>query len=83
MARKKYSIFDFYNISKQGVGIELDDMTIKVINSLSQRVGAPTYQKTPIFKKRERKVKQEITDNEKESKSIKSARVVVEAQGGC
>lgn len=45
MARKKYSIFDFYNISKQGVGIELDDMTIKVINSLSQRVGAPTYQK--------------------------------------
>ena len=64
MARKKYSIFDFYNISKQGVGIELDDMTIKVINSLSQRVGAPTYQKTPIFKKRERKVKQEISNDD-------------------
>lgn len=63
-AIKKYSVFDFYNIGQQGVGIELDDMTIKVINSLSQRVGAPTYQKTPIFKKRERKVKPEISNDD-------------------
>ena len=63
-SKKTYTIFDFYKIERQGLDIELDDMTIKVINSLSQRVGAPTYQKTPIFKKRERKPKPDISNDD-------------------
>ena len=61
---RKYTLFDIYGIAKQGFDIELDDITIKTINSLSQRVGAPTYQKTPIFKKRERRPKQEISNDD-------------------
>jgi hypothetical protein len=61
---KKYTLFDIYGIAKQGFAMELDDITIKTINSLSQRVGAPTYQRTPIFKKRERRQKPEISNDD-------------------
>ena len=32
----KNFIFDFYKIERQGLDIELDDMTIKVINNLKR-----------------------------------------------
>ena len=60
----KYTIFDFYTLSKQGIEYELDDITIKIINALSKRVGAPSYQKTPVFKKRDRRPKQEISNDD-------------------
>ena len=61
----QYSIFDFLSIRNQGISFELDDLTIKTINSLSKRVGAPTYQKTPVFKKREnRRQRTEITNDD-------------------
>ncbi len=40
---------------------ELDDATINIINKISNEVGAPTYQKTPIFKNNERKKKSKLT----------------------
>lgn len=68
----KYNIFDFYSILKEGLDIELSDTTITIINSLSKRVGAPSYQKTPVFKKRDRRPKSEITgDDWKEMRNFK------------
>ena len=68
----KYNIFDFYSILKEGLDIELNDDTINIINALSKRVGAPSYQKTPVFRKRERRHNKEITgDDWKEMRDFK------------
>lgn len=40
---------------------ELSDEIIKIINNISEEVGAPTYQKTPIFQNREKKKKSKLT----------------------
>ena len=40
---------------------ELSDGIIKIINNISEEVGAPTYQKTPIFQNREKKKKSKLT----------------------
>jgi hypothetical protein len=64
MITPKYNIFDFYAIRNGDSEFELDDFTIKIINTLSKRVGAPTYQKTPVFKKRDKRHPQEITNDD-------------------
>lgn len=67
----------FYNALEKGFDYTLPEYTINLINSISKKVGAPSYIKTPVFKKnviqknRRRKKKQveEGWDDEKISKS--------------
>jgi len=54
----KYQIHDFQNISQNNIK-ELDDSIINIINELASKVGAPNYNKTPIFKKNKQKSKYE------------------------
>jgi len=48
----KYNLKFYYDVEKFGTVEEIDEKTISLINNLAKRVGAPNYQKTPIFKKR-------------------------------
>ena len=48
-----YSHQDFQNIIFDGFQFSLPEETIALINELSSKVGAPTYIKTPVFKKKE------------------------------
>lgn len=48
----KYNLKFYYDVEKYGNVEEIDEKTISLINNLAKRVGAPNYQKTPIFKKR-------------------------------
>jgi hypothetical protein len=55
LADHQYTLQDFQNYSKEINNVNLDNDIIKIINEIAQRVGAPEYQKTPVFTKRERK----------------------------
>ena len=46
----KYHLNDFQKIAEKNIE-ELDDDIISIINELASKVGAPNYNKTPIFKK--------------------------------
>ena len=48
----KYTLDDFKNIEKNGFIEEINKTSIDIINNFSKKVGAPTYRKTPIFKKK-------------------------------
>ena len=48
----KYNLKFYYDVEKFGNVEEIDEKTISLINNLAKRVGAPNYQKTPIFKKK-------------------------------
>ena len=48
-----YSHQDFKNIIFDGFNFSLPEETIILINELASKVGAPTYIKTPVFKKKE------------------------------
>ena len=50
LADRQYSLNKFYEIGENGKYGELCDKIIAIINGLSEKVGAPTYKKTPIFK---------------------------------
>lgn len=66
LADYQYTLPDFIKISKSSE-FAVDDNTINMVNKLATLVGAPTYQKTPVFKKqqikkeRPRRVKMTIT----------------------
>ena len=47
-----YDLEFYYEIEKNGNIEEINENTIALINNLAKRVGAPNYQKTPIFKKK-------------------------------
>jgi hypothetical protein len=51
LADSQYTLSKFTEISKTSNIIELDSYTIKNINRIAKKVGAPSYIKTPIFKK--------------------------------
>jgi len=52
---KQYTLDDFNNILIGGFSYDLKDSNvIQLISSLANKVGAPTYIKTPIFPKREK-----------------------------
>ena len=52
---KQYTIQDFNDILSGGFSYDLKDINvIELVSSLSNKVGAPTYIKTPIFPKREK-----------------------------
>ena len=50
----QYKLTDFQALSKKINDCLLPDNVIKMINSIALRVGAPEYQKTPVFSRRER-----------------------------
>ena len=52
---KQYTIKDFNDILAGGFSYDLKDSNvIELISSLANKVGAPTYIKTPVFPKREK-----------------------------
>lgn len=56
---KQYTIQDFNDILAGGFSYDLKDSNvIELISSLANKVGAPTYIKTPVFPKREKTTEQ-------------------------
>ena len=51
LADYQYTLEDFLNIKENSNINELDMLTIKIINKIASKVGAPNYIKTPVFKK--------------------------------
>ena len=56
----KYSLNDFLTIQKTQNISELNCSTIDIINSISRKVGAPSYRKTPVFRKKKQEHIQKI-----------------------
>ena len=56
----KYSLKDYDNIADNCQINELSITTIKIVNDLAKKVGAPNYSKTPIFKKKPKHQKYNI-----------------------
>ena len=56
LCSKKYNLNDFQKIAEIEIK-ELNDNIISVINELASKVGAPGYNKTPIFDKRNKNKK--------------------------
>ena len=56
----KYSLKDYDNIAENCQINELSITTIKIVNDLAKKVGAPNYSKTPIFKKKPKHQKYHI-----------------------
>jgi len=52
MMKERYTISDFDEIKMNYNIDELNRASIDIINSISKKVGAPTYRKTPVFKKK-------------------------------
>lgn len=63
LADHQYTLLDYDNIQNEMTIDELDISVISIINQIATRVGAPNYQKTPIFKKKDKRYtkKNEIT----------------------
>jgi hypothetical protein len=58
---KQYTIQDFNDILSGGFSYDLKDSNvIELISSLANKVGAPTYIKTPVFPKREKPTGEQI-----------------------
>ena len=49
----EYHLSDVEQILKNGFDYQLPDETYKMIQSISEKVGAPSYNKTPNFRKRD------------------------------
>ena len=64
-----YKICDFKNIEKNNTINELNIESISVINAISKKVGASTYRKTPVFRKK--KQEKEVIVNGKVFKKTK------------
>ena len=64
-----YSLDDFIHKEQSGNIPELDSLVIEKINKLANRVGAPSYQKTPVFKRysynnnKKKKINENITSS--------------------
>lgn len=55
LADYQYTLLDFENIKNENTIRELDISVINIINEIAKRVGAPNYQKTPVFKKKDKR----------------------------
>ena len=51
LADCQYTLNDFKHFEQQNEINELDEEIIQKINRIAKRVGAPSYQKTPVFKR--------------------------------
>ena len=67
----QYTLSDFKNKENSGNIPELESLVIEKINKLANRVGAPSYQKTPVFKRynysKKKKVNENITSDDWET----------------
>ncbi len=71
MTMKQYTLQDFNTIIWGGFSFDLKDVgVIELISSLADKVGAPSYIKTPVFPKREKQDKQEIKYDSKPLQSL-------------
>tara|TARA_B100000900_G_scaffold414595_1_gene441696 strand:- start:389 stop:1294 length:906 start_codon:yes stop_codon:yes gene_type:complete len=52
MIANRYNLNDFKNIERDNTIDELNIAAIDIINAISKKVGAPTYRKTPVFRKK-------------------------------
>ena len=52
LADRQYTLSDYKNYEKLNITQELEQDVIEKINRLAKRVGAPSYQKTPVFKRK-------------------------------
>lgn len=68
----KIYTFTDYNNSQI---IELDDEIIELINNLAAQVGAPNYQKTPIFKQRRRNYNKRDEISNKDWETLRNFKV--------
>ena len=59
----QYTLSDFKNKEDSGNIPELESLVIEKINKLASRVGAPTYQKTPVFKRYTYSKKKKVNEN--------------------
>lgn len=65
---KQYTLQDFNNILSGGFSYDLKDSNvIELISSLANKVGAPTYIKTPVFPKREKPTTNATLDQQNQS----------------
>ncbi len=69
--KKKYNLDDFENIKNNNNIPELNITSIKIINQISKKVGAPSYRKTPVFKKKKTDPKYNNSNFVKTSFAIK------------
>ena len=72
VSTRTYSLNDFKNKEDSGNIPELETLVIEKINKLASRVGAPSYQKTPVFKRynyntKKKKVNENITSSDWET----------------
>lgn len=51
LADRQYTLSEFTHYESLNITQELDEDVIEKINRLAKRVGAPSYQKTPVFKR--------------------------------
>jgi hypothetical protein len=51
LADRQYTLHNYKELEKLNISQELSDEIIQKINKLAKRVGAPSYQKTPVFKR--------------------------------
>lgn len=59
LADRQYTLSDFSNLNKNlNKELFINEETLKIINDIALKVGAPTYQKTPVFKKNRNKKKE-------------------------
>ena len=78
LADFQYTLKDFHTYSREINEINLDDNTVKLINEIAKRVGAPEYQKTPVFaRKDQRPQKNKITSEDwEEMRNFKKTEIV-------
>tara|TARA_B100000902_G_C27320101_1_gene923813 strand:- start:2507 stop:3451 length:945 start_codon:yes stop_codon:yes gene_type:complete len=69
LADHQFTLLDFENIKNEFTIKELDTSVIAIINQIANRVGAPNYQKTPVFKKKDRRHFQKKVETINETKS--------------
>ena len=68
----QYDIEKYEEIKNEGFSIELPEYTINIVNQLAEQVGAPTYNKTPVFENREYKKKKNNKNQKKKQKQTKN-----------
>ena len=74
MSNIVYTFDDFNNIQQFSSINELDEDIIQTINDLAKKVGAPNYNKTPVFKKRNRNINRSNISN-KDWENIRNFKV--------
>jgi hypothetical protein len=81
LADHQYTLLDFENIKNENTINELDSYVIQIINELASRVGAPGYQKTPVFKKKDRRLFNKKKYEKKADPSFKKTELKTNVDG--